>query len=374
MNYEKITCPELSAEADVSIFPSPGDMSEYHAMIRLTDATCSVDEQYERIETMAEFVRTRLQGAEPVWKRYFVSDAVNQRPFLEQVRGTAAVSIVQQPPLNGTKVAVWFYLASGVRLSREAGGVSVMEHASYRHIFCTGLHSPAKDEAAQTEDIFNQYIRLLASQGGTLEKHCIRTWIYVQGIDTHYAGMVAARKACFERNGLTPKTHFIASTGIEGKYIRPDVLAFMDAYAVQGLKPEQIQYLHAPTHLNPTHEYGVTFERGTAIHYGDRRHVFISGTASINNRGEIEHPMDILKQTERMFKNIQALLSEADTGMDEVACLIVYLRDISDYHLIDSYMETVYPQLPKVIVWAPVCRSGWLIEAECMAIKQLDNT
>ena len=50
----------------------------------------------------------------------------------------------------------------------------------------------------------------------------------------------------------------------------------MDTYAVDGLKSEQIHYLYAPTHLNPTYEYGVSFERGTYVDYGDRRQVFIS--------------------------------------------------------------------------------------------------
>ncbi len=67
----------------------------------------------------------------------------------------------------------------------------------------------------------------------------------------------------------------------------------MDTYAVDGLKSEQIHYLYAPTHLNPTYEYGVSFERGTYVDYGDRRQVFISGTASINNKGEVVCPGDI---------------------------------------------------------------------------------
>lgn len=64
----------------------------------------------------------------------------------------------------------------------------------------------------------------------------------------------------------------------------------MDTYAVAGLQPEQIHFLYAPTHLNPTYEYGVSFERGTYVDYGDRRQIFISGTASINNKGEVVYP------------------------------------------------------------------------------------
>ena len=107
--------------------------------------------------------------------------------------------------------------------------------------------------------------------------------------------MVKARKEVFITQNLTEKTHYIASTGIEGRHADPSVLVQMDSYAVDGLEPGQIQFLYAPTHLNPTYEYGVTFERGTAVTYGDRKQVFISGTASIDNRGEIVYPGDIVK-------------------------------------------------------------------------------
>jgi enamine deaminase RidA (YjgF/YER057c/UK114 family) len=312
-----------------------------------------------------------LQEAVLVWKRYFVSDVINQHVFIPADSDTA-VSIVQQPPLDGTKVAVWLYFVPDVQLKKEAQG-AVMEHAAYRHFYHTQLFSPGADEAAQTGTLFNQYIQLLAEQKCTLEKNCQRTWVFVQNVDTHYSGMVVSRRNCFEREGLTPDTHFIASTGIEGKFVYPEVLVFMDAYAVDGLQPEQIQYLYAPTHLSSTYRYGVTFERGTAIHYGDRRHIMISGTASINSQGEIEHPMDILKQTDRMFENILTLLAEADAGMTDIVHLIVYLRDISDYEMMAAYMKQHYPQIPQVIVWAPVCRPGWLVEAECMAIKEVGD-
>jgi enamine deaminase RidA (YjgF/YER057c/UK114 family) len=125
--------------------------------------------------------------------------------------------------------------------------------------------------------------------------------------------------------------------------------------------------------LNPTYEYGVSFERGTYIDYGDRRHVFISGTASINNRGEIVYPGDVQKQTFRMWENVEVLLAEADCTYEHVAHLIVYLRDMADYVVIKAMFDERFPLIPKVYVWAPVCRPGWLIEMECMAVKPILN-
>ena len=105
--------------------------------------------------------------------------------------------------------------------------------------------------------------------------------------------------------------------------------------------------------------------------YGDRRHIFISGTASIDNKGQIVHLSDVGKQLDRVLENINTLLSEAGAGMEHVAKMIVYLRDTADYTLIKKQLEEKHLDIPKVIVWAPVCRPGWLVEIECMAMKEI---
>ena len=144
----------------------------------------------------------------------------------------------------------------------------------------------------------------------------------------------------------------------------------MGTYALTGFQPEQQHYLYAKTHLNSTYEYGVTFERGTRVDYGDRRHVYISGTASINHRGEVVHVGDIVRQTYRMWENVEALLAEAETTFDDVAQIIVYLRDTGDYDTVLHLFRQRFPRTPFVITLAPVCRPTWLIEMECVAIKE----
>ncbi|MDD2560247.1 MAG: Rid family hydrolase, partial [Bacteroidales bacterium] len=165
----------------------------------------------------------------------------------------------------------------------------------------------------------------------------------------------------------------VSSTGIEGRHYIPSNLVFMDAYVVQGLKKEQQKFLYASQHLSPTQLYGVTFERGTAIEYGDRRHVLISGTASIDHQGQTMYPMDIQAQTRRMFENVEALLSEAGAGFGDLAHVIVYLRDMADYEIVKSLVISKLPMVPSVFVLAPVCRTQWLVEMECMAILPVSN-
>ena len=78
----------------------------------------------------------------------------------------------------------------------------------------------------------------LMRQQMTLSANCLRTWLFVQNVDVNYAGVVKARRELFVTQGLTEQTYYIASTGIEGRHADPDVRVQMDAYAVEGLRPE----------------------------------------------------------------------------------------------------------------------------------------
>ena len=232
----------------------------------------------------------------------------------------------------------------------------------------------AANSESQTRLLFDDYVQKLNEHGLTLAANCIRTWLFVKDIDHNYAGVVRARNQVFQTQNLTSDTHFIASTGIGGGNPQLESLVQFDAFAVDGLKPGQVHYLYAPTHLNPTYEYGVSFERGTYVDYGDRRKVYISGTASINNKGEIMYAGDIRKQAARMIENVEMLLKEADCTYDDVDQMVIYLRDPADYLVVRDIFQQRFSSIPKVIVHAYVCRPGWLIEMECMATKLLSNS
>ncbi|WP_108823373.1 Rid family hydrolase [Dysgonomonas sp. Marseille-P4361] len=375
MKYTNIYWDDLAIQLKATSFDVGGNASEFHSILQITDSTLDVETQFLNIHTAIQRIADNkvFEGTDLIWKRYFVSDAINQSLYFEEYPN-AVSSIVQQPPLNGTKVALWLYYIKGNNsILKEGNTLVVQRNGGSKHLYTAQLHAPLKNEYAETEYIFNSYNEILKQHQSTLKDNCIRTWIYVQGVDIHYQEMVKARVAYFEQEGLNKETHYIASTGIEGRHIHPHSLVLMDAYAIEGVKPGQIKFLHGLTHLNRTHDYGVTFERGTSIDFADRRHVYISGTASINNKGEIVHPHNVMKQLDRTLENINVLLSEAECGMTDIAQMIIYIRDIADYSLVNRFFDKNYIDIPKVIVLAPVCRPGWLIEIECIAIKNIAN-
>ena len=377
----KKTYTYKNAAVETFVFDNGNEVKEAHVMIHATDPTAPFSQQLSAMaEALNSLSANELKDFHPVFKRYFLSDAANQedevrseeRGVRSEERGESseacAVSIIEQPPLDGTKVAMWCYLMTDVKTSQLESGLYSAKCGSYRHLWGGSAHNLAANSEYQTQMLFDDYIKQLEKEGCTLKDNCIRTWFFVNDVDLNYGGVVRARNRTFFTQGLTNDTHFIASTGIGGRQADPNVLTQMDTYAISGISPSQVKHLYAPTHLNRTSDYGVSFERGTMIDYCDRRHVFISGTASIDNLGQIVHPKDIVRQTDRMIENVEALLKEAECGFDNVGQMIVYLRDISDYAVVSRTIRHRFPDIPKIIVHAPVCRPGWLIEMECIAI------
>ena len=373
MDYNKIYWEDLGIKAEISVFAPQGKTGECHAILHVEPRGELFEGQLARIYEGERRLACLPQtsGSAPVLKRYFLSDSTNQQPLMRQ-EADCAVSVIQQPPLDGSKIAVWIYLQKGSTVA-NVGGMVVAEHNGYRHLWKMGMHEHKGDSAWQTESLLISYEEALQGFGATLAGNCIRTWFFVRDVDTQYAGMVKARRENFKEQGLTEQTHFISSTGIGGSPADTRALVQMGTYALTGFDPAQQRYLYAPTHLNPTYEYGVTFERGTVMEYGDRAHVFISGTASINNKGEVVHVGDIVKQTERMWENVSTLLEEGGAAFDDVMQIIVYLRDICDYPVVKAMFDRKFPDTPHVITLAPVCRPTWLIEMECIAVTERRN-
>lgn len=365
------------ATVAVNSFKVPGGTAEHHLIVHVTDSRLPFIEQLEALFNAYEAVlEGDLKGAHSVFKRYFLSDAANQANILQGMASEGsdcAISIVQQAPLNGTKVALWCYLIEGATGRVLSDGMYEVQHGAYRELWSTGNLNGAANSEYQTRLLLSDYVLKLNEQGLKLADHCVRTWFFVQDIDRNYSGVVKARNEVFKTQNLTSDTHFIASTGIGGGTPQMESLVLMDALAIDGIKPGQMHYLYARTHLNPTYEYGVSFERGTYVDFGDRRKVYISGTASINNKGEIMYAGDICKQTARMMENVEMLLQEAACTYDDVDQMVVYLRDPADYQVVKEIYEQRFPTIPKVFINAFVCRPGWLIEMECMATKKITN-
>ena len=320
----------------------------------------------ERLDNVCHQVKDYLSEEQrsqrtPRYVKVFLSDISNQAallrqsPLMTELIGSTPCTLIQQSPLGGAKIGLLLktsdepdvFTLHSLRLTDD----EISNFGSY----------------VQTVMLFDKYLALLKAEGLNMKDHCVRTWIYVRDIDTNYDGVVKARNDIFRQHGLTVDTHFIASTGIGGRTEGKNVCVAIDFLTARNIKPEDKLYLKALDHLNPTHEYGVAFERGVRISLPGKYQYFISGTASINHRGEVINVGNVTKQTARLLENISALLADGGATMADVKYFIIYLRDIADANAVEAYMDNAYPAVPRIITYAKVCRPAWLGEMECIA-------
>lgn len=343
-----------------------GAPAEYNAIA--VPSGGSFEKQWGAMRMVLSFLHAL---ASPVSVRIFLSDPTNQCPLLSGLPD-CPVSVVGQAPMlpAGSKIALWVWMRQRATVERIDGRFHLADGADGWHEIRGGYMSPPGVTSYEgAVDMLSHYSAFLRGRGASLAANCMRTWFYVRDIDLNYAGMVRGRNEVFAAEGLTPATHFIASTGIEGEMPDCKSLVGLDTYAIVGGDDVRVEYLKGASHLNATSEYGVAFERATLIESASRRCVMVSGTASIDNKGAIVHPGDIVGQTLRMCANVEVLLAEGGCTGTDISHAIVYVRDPADAATVHTLIAARYPGLPFVVVLAPVCRPGWLVEMECMALR-----
>ena len=296
--------------------------------------------------------------------RFHLSDPVNQRQALREVTEELdlPVAVIGQPPTGGSRIALEAWVWSSLPRRYEAR-------------FFQRSGTAAGNSYEQTAAEFAALDAELRSCGGSVPANAQRTWLYCRDVDNDYAGLVAARNDFFRSVGLRADTHFITSTGIGGEAADPARKVRMDTLLWFGLADGQVDYLSAPNHLSPTALYGVAFERGSRIAFGDRTHCYISGTASIDRDGKVMYPGNVRAQAGRMIENVSVLLESGGSSLADLRQATVYLRDGADAEIVRGELlrNGVPEDLPLVMVTGRVCRPAWLVEMEAIAISPIGD-
>jgi len=107
-----------------------------------------------------------------------------------------------------------------------SGTASIGDHGETLHV---------GDFRAQTQRTFENITALLASEGATW-KDIVRTTCYLRDIDRDYAAFNEERTAFYKKQGLDPLP---ASTGIQAKLCRPELLVEIEAIAMFRRPSEQ---------------------------------------------------------------------------------------------------------------------------------------
>jgi|ERR1017187_7132671 enamine deaminase RidA (YjgF/YER057c/UK114 family) len=133
--------------------------------------------------------------------------------------------------------------------------------------------------------------------------------------------------------------------------------------------------------LNEAYDYPKpsSFSRGLRIDLNGLAILLISGTASIDERGQSIHIGDFRAQMRRTFHNISALLAAEGATWADIVRTTCYLRDIErDYTAFNEertafYREQGLDPLPASTgIQAILCRPELLIEIEAIAMFRTD--
>ena len=150
--------------------------SEYHVMIHSTKPEDTYEEQLNAVlNTYDNLLAKELKGGVAVFKRYFLSDAANQADTLLALTtegSDCALSIVEQPPLDGTKIALWVYLQTDIQTQVLHNGLFEVKHGAYRHLWAGSAFNRAANSEYQTRLLLNDYVMPVSYTHLTLPTIC----------------------------------------------------------------------------------------------------------------------------------------------------------------------------------------------------------
>ncbi|MEJ2568516.1 MAG: Rid family hydrolase [candidate division WOR-3 bacterium] len=162
-----------------------------------------------------------------------------------------------------------------------------------------------------------------------------------------------------------------ASTGIEGK--NPGgASTIMDLLAiVQRSSPEiQVKPLYGIRQRSP-YRYGSAFSRAMRVSEPGQNWIFVSGTASINEKGETVHIGDLPSQVEQTVEVVNYLIKPEGASFSDLCEATVFLKKKSDFSL---YQETAkslgISDIPAIYLVADVCWEELLFELDAAFVTR----
>ena len=89
------------------------NVKEFHHIIRVANPMASFRDQ---LADVLDKLCILAEGKKVFFLRFFISDAANQQDLLVEAaaeRGLVEYSVIQQPPLDGSKISAWLWAVEG---------------------------------------------------------------------------------------------------------------------------------------------------------------------------------------------------------------------------------------------------------------------
>jgi len=288
-----------------------------------------------------------------------------------------ATSLIGQPPLDPPGAcnllafcvfpeergaAPELSVESWPSLSPPTSG-KVVRWGGRQQVFLHNLVAEGGSFREQTQAVFARAVEALKVVGLTIHD-VLRTWIYLGDIERDYQELNELRNDFFRRQGISGLP---ASTGIEG-YPHPGrALIMLELYGFRSPEGLAIRPLQTAG-MNEAPEYGSAFTRGLLVRDGGQVTGLISGTASIDDRGDTVRVGDSRGQMERALENFSGLLADGGLGSEDILWAVTYLKEPGILPALQEELASrKLPSFPHQVVKGRLCRPEFLGEIEATA-------
>ena len=268
-----------------------------------------------------------------------------------------------EPYLTGSQIhAVSGGKVRAIRLGKHVIGNMIEDDDAQYCILGDLRPDPSLPREEQVEHTFRIMEEALAVCDMDFS-NVARTWFYLEDINSWYDGFNRVRTDFFNKRGVFDRM-VPASTGI-GVANHGGSAVVADVYAIKP-KNASVSVESIPSPLQcPAIDYKSSFARAVEIGTTDQRLLTISGTASIAPGGETVFLDDTLKQIEKTFEVVEAILDSRNMVWTNTTRAIAYFTNIEDAYLLDEYLKTNgLPDMPIAVAHGEVCRPDLLFELE----------
>ena len=114
-----------------------------------------------------------------------------------------------------------------------------------------------------------------------------------------------------------------------------------------------------------------TYSYGIVVPLGDKEMIFVTGQIAAKN-GEAVAPNNIEEQTEYVFKAVNDILKAGNSSLDDVAKVVIYLRDIKDFPKVSPIRNKFFKKAKPVSTLVEISnlvRKGCDIEIDVIAVR-----
>lgn len=117
------------------------------------------------------------------------------------------------------------------------------------------------------------------------------------------------------------------------------------------------------------------YSHGISVDVGDCELIFLTGQLAMNENNDAVAPNDVEKQAEYVFQNIQKILAEAGSNLEDVVKVVIYLTNINDFAKIspirNKYFQTSKPASTLIEISKTV-KEGCDVQVDVTAVRKKD--